>query len=53
MFPPVEYEHQTITCKVNALFIAPRLLILNIDDKLIMFKIFAHEILPVDAVWSW
>ena len=39
--------------KVNALSIAPRQLMLIGSVKVIMFNIFAHEILPVDAVWSW
>ena len=38
----------SLTCKVNALPIAPRHLILNTPVKLIMFYTFAHEILPVD-----
>ena len=40
------------TCRVDALSIAPRQLISPNRVKLIIFKTFAHEILPVDAVWS-
>ena len=40
-------------CAANALSIAPRQLILKIHVKLIIFNnTFAHEILPVDAVYS-
>ena len=40
-------------CAVNTLSIAPRQLILKILVKLIIFNnTFAHEILPVDAVYS-
>ena len=41
-----------LTCKVNVLSIAPRQLIFVTLVKLIIFNTFAHEILPVDAVWS-
>ena len=41
-----------LTCKVNVLSIAPRQLIFITLVKLIIFTTFAHEILPVDAVWS-
>ena len=44
-----------LTCKVNVLSIAPRQLIFITTItfvKLIIFNTFAHEILPVDAVWS-
>ena len=38
------------TCRVDALSIAQRQLTLMTFVKLIIFKSFAHEILPVDAV---
>ena len=41
-----------LTYKVNVLSIAPRQLIFITLVKLIIFNTFAHEILPVDAVWS-
>ena len=39
-----------LTCKVDALSIAPRQQVLSIDVKLIIFNVFAHEILPADAL---
>ena len=39
-----------LTCKVIALSIATRHRMLNVHVKLIMFNVFAHEILPVNAV---
>ena len=39
-----------LTCKVNALSIAPRQQVLSIDVKLNIFNVFAHEILPADAL---
>ena len=41
-----------LTCKVIAISIVPRHQVLNICVKLIIFNIFAHEILQVDAVWT-
>ena len=40
------------SCREDASSIAPRRQTLITYDKLIIFKTFAHEILPVDAVWS-
>ena len=48
----VRVESRTSECKVNVLSIAPRQLILVTLVKLIILNTFAHEILPVDAVWS-
>ena len=39
-----------LTCKVIAISIVPRHHVLNIFVKLIIFNIFAHEIVQVDAV---
>ena len=41
-----------LTCKVIAISIVPRHHVLNIYVKLIIFNIFAHEIVQVDAVWT-
>ena len=41
-----------LTCKVIAISIVPPHQVLNICVKLIIFNIFAHEILQVDAVWT-
>ena len=41
-----------LTCKVIAISIVPRHHVLNIFVKLIIFNIFAHEIVQVDAVWT-
>ena len=38
------------TCVVNALSIAPCQVMVYIRVKLIIFNIFAYEILPVDAI---
>ena len=40
-------------CKVNALSIAPRQLVLTTTVRFIIFNIITLKILPVDAVWSW
>ena len=40
------------TCQVIAMCIAPRHQWLHICVKLISFNVFAHKILPVDAVWN-
>ena len=47
-----ESNPRPLTCKVNVLSIAPRQLMFITLVKLIIFNTFAHEILPVDAVWS-
>lgn len=41
-----------LTCKVIAISIVSRHHVLNIFVKLIIFNIFAHEIVQVDAVWT-
>ena len=41
-----------LTCKVITISIVPRHQVLNICVKLIIFNIFAHEIVQVDAVWT-
>ena len=41
-----------LTCKVITISIVPRHHVLNIFVKLIIFNIFAHEIVQVDAVWT-
>ena len=46
-FPTARVEPRT-----SALSVAPRQLILLTSLKLIIFNTLAHEILPVDAVWS-
>ena len=48
----VRVESRTSECKVNVLSIASRQLILITLVKSIILNTFAHEILPVDAVWS-
>ena len=45
-----ELSPRPLTCKVEALSIAPRQQVLSIDVKLIIFNVFAHEILPADAL---
>ena len=52
-FQQQESKHGPPTCKVNALSIAPQQLILKTPIKLSSFNTFAHEILLLDAVWSW
>ena len=39
-----------LTCKVITLSIVPQHQLLNMRVKLILFNVFAHEILRVDAV---
>ena len=41
------------SCKIIAISIVPRHQVLNLRVKFIVFNIFAHEILPVDAVWGF
>ena len=53
IFLQQELSPRPLTCKVDALSIAPRQQVLSIDVKLIIFNVFAHEILPADALWSW
>ena len=38
--------------RMSAFSVAPRQLVLLTSLKLIIFNTLAHEILPVDAVWS-
>ena len=47
---PQESKPGPPTCEVNVLSIAPQQLMLNKAAKLIIFKIFAHKILPEDTV---
>jgi len=44
-------KEESPTWRVNALSVAPRLLIVKAPVKLIILNSFAHENLPVDAVW--
>ena len=53
IFLQQELSPRPLTCKVDALSIAPQQQVLSIDVKLIIFNVFAHEILPADALWSW
>ena len=50
IFLQQELSPRPLTCKVEALSIAPRQQVLSIDVKLIIFNVFAHEILPADAL---
>ena len=49
-FPWREANPGPLTCKVITLSIVPRHQLLNVHVKLILFNVFAHEILRVDAV---
>ena len=49
-FPPAGVEPQPLTCKVDALSIVPRQQVSSIDVKLVIFNVFAHEIVPADAL---
>ena len=49
-FPRQELNPGPLTCKVITLSIAPRHQLLNVHVKLILFNVFAHEILRVDAI---
>ena len=52
-FPRRELNPGPLTCNVVTLSIAPLHQLLNLHVKLILFNVFAYEILRVDAVWSW
>ena len=52
-FPRREPNPWPLTCKVITLSVAPWHQLLNMHVKLILFNVFAHEILWVDAVKSW
>ena len=52
-FRQLELNPGPLTCEVIALFIVPQHQLFNVYIKLIMFNVFVHEILLVDAVWSW
>ena len=49
-FPPAGVEPRPLTWQVDALSIVPRQQVLSIDVKLIIFNVFAHEILPADVL---
>ena len=47
-----EWNPEPLTCEVSVLSNVPRQLTLSIFIKIIMLNTFAHEIVPVNAVWS-
>ena len=49
-FPRRELNPGPLTCNVVTLSIAPLHQMLNLHVKVILFNVFAHEILRVDAV---